>query len=220
MNTIYQVQPLTLGDVATYPLASRKSKVSVTDFAKAIPSNAGISKFCDSLPGILAADDLKAVLSGIQLARRNSRTILWGTGGHVIKTGLGPLMVDLMRRGFVSGIAMNGAALIHDFEIALSGRTSEDVAAGLEEGKFGMATETGLFLNQIESSAAFSGMGYGEAAGISGWSQALAAKRASQRARQRVHTSHPRHNSPGDRYGHSAHAPCGGRRGPRRRHAS
>ena len=147
MNTIYQVQPLTLGDVATYPLASRKSKVSVTDFAKPIPSNGGISKFLDSLPGILAADDLKAVLSGIQQARRNSRTILWGIGGHVIKTGLGPLIVDLIRRGFVSGIAMNGAALIHDFEIALSGQTSEDVEAGLNEGKFGMATETGLFLN-------------------------------------------------------------------------
>src|SRR6266481_5866571 len=165
MNTIYQVQPLTLGDVATYPLASRKSKVSVTDFAKPIPSNAGISKFFDALPGILAADDLKAVLSGIQQARRNSRTIMWGTGGHVIKTGLGPLVVDLMRRGFVSGIAMNGAALIHDFEIALAGQTSEDVETGLNEGKFGMATETGFFLNQIAGTAAFSGIGYGESAG-------------------------------------------------------
>ena len=179
MNTIYQVQPLTLGDVATYPLASRKSKVSVTDFAKPIPPNAGISKFFDSLPGILAADDLKAVLSGIQQARRNSRTILWGIGGHVIKTGLGPLIVDLMRRGFVSGIATNGAALIHDFEIALSGQTSEDVEAGLNEGKFGMATETGLFLNQIASSAAFSGIGYGEAAG-----KFLAGRKLSPRNKQ------------------------------------
>jgi Deoxyhypusine synthase len=177
MNTIYQVQPLTLGDVATYPLASRKSKVSVTDFAKPIPSNAGISKFLDSLPGILAADDLKAVLSGVQQARRNSRTILWGIGGHVIKTGLGPLIVDLIRRGFVSGIAMNGAALIHDFEIALCGQTSEDVEAGLKEGKFGMAT--GLFLNQIASSAAFSGTGYGEAAG-----KFLAGRKLSQRNAQ------------------------------------
>ncbi len=113
----------------------------MTDFAKPIPPNAAISKFFESLPGILAADDLKAVLFGIQQARRNSRTILWGIGGHVIKTGLGPLIVDLMRRGFVSAIAMNGAALIHDFEIAISGQTSEDVEAGLGEGKFGMATE-------------------------------------------------------------------------------
>ncbi len=99
-------------------------------------------------------------------------------GGHVIKTGLGPLIADLMSRGFVSGIAMNGAALIHDFEIALSGQTSEDVEAGLSEGKFGMATETGLFLNQIASTATFSGIGYGEAAGKFLASRKLAAKNA------------------------------------------
>jgi hypothetical protein len=165
MRTVYQVGPLTLGDVATYPLASRKSKVCVQDFAKAVLPNAAIAKFLDALPSILAATDLRSVISAIQQAKREGRTILWGMGGHVIKTGLGPLIVDLMRRGFVSGIAMNGAALIHDFEIALSGGTSEDVEAGLGQGKFGMATETGLFLNQIASSAAFSGIGYGEAAG-------------------------------------------------------
>ena len=164
MNTVYQVQPLVLGDVATYPLASRKSKVSVADFAKPVPGNA-TAKFLDALPRILAADELRGVLSAIQQAKRQGRTILWGMGGHVIKTGLGPLVVDLMRRGFVSGIAMNGAALIHDFEIALSGQTSEDVEAGLSEGKFGMATETGFFLNQIAGTATFSGIGYGEAAG-------------------------------------------------------
>src|SRR6266404_603188 len=165
MNTVYQVHPLVLGDVATYPLASRKSKVSVADFAKPFSGNAAIAKFLDTLPRILAAGDLRGVVSAIQLAKRQSRTILWGMGGHVIKTGLGPLIVDLMRRGFVSGIAMNGAALIHDFEIALSGQTSEDVEAGLSEGKFGMATETGFFLNRIAGTAAFSGIGYGEAAG-------------------------------------------------------
>lgn len=165
MNTVYQLQPLTLGDVATYPLASRKSKVSIADFAEPVTPNAPLAKFLDSLPTILAAADFRAAMSAIQLARRQRRAILWGMGGHVIKTGLGPLIVDLMRRGFVSGVAMNGAALIHDFEIALSGRTSEDVEAGLDEGKFGMATETGLFLNQIAGSAAFSGIGYGEAAG-------------------------------------------------------
>jgi hypothetical protein len=165
MNTLYQVQPLVLGDVATYPLASRKSKVSVADFAKPASGNAAIAKFLDTLPRILAADDLRNVVSAIQLAKRQGRTILWGMGGHVIKTGLGPLIVDLMRRGFVSGIAMNGAALIHDFEIALAGQTSEDVETGLNEGKFGMATETGFFLNQIAGTAAFSGTGYGESAG-------------------------------------------------------
>ena len=165
MNTLYQVQPLVLGDVATYPLASRKSKVSLADFAKPISGNAAVAKFLDTLPGILAADDLRNVVSAIQLAKRHRRTILWGMGGHVIKTGLGPLVVDLMRRGFVSGVAMNGAALIHDFDIALAGQTSEDVETGLIEGKFGMATETGFFLNQIAGTAAFSGIGYGESAG-------------------------------------------------------
>jgi hypothetical protein len=165
MNTVYQMQPLVLGDVATYPLASRKSKVSVADFAKPVSGNAAMAKFLDTLPRILAADDLRNVVSAIQLAKRHRRTILWGMGGHVIKTGLGPLVVELMRRGFVSGIAMNGAALIHDFEIALAGQTSEDVETGLNEGKFGMATETGFFLNQIAGTAAFSGIGYGESAG-------------------------------------------------------
>jgi hypothetical protein len=165
MNGVYQVQPLTLGDIATYPLSSRKSKVSVADFAKPFSSNASVTKFLESLPRILAAEDLRAVVQAIQQAKRSRKAILWGMGGHVIKTGLGPVIADLMRRGFVSGIAMNGAALIHDFEIALSGQTSEDVEAGLGEGKFGMATETGLFLNQIASTATFSGIGYGEAAG-------------------------------------------------------
>jgi hypothetical protein len=165
MSSAYQLQPIVLGDVATYPLASRKSKVSVSDFAKPVGPNSSVSRFLAALPAILASSDLRAVLAAIQHARRHRRTILWGMGGHVIKTGLGPVIADLMRSGFVSGIAMNGAASIHDFEIALSGQTSEDVEAGLDRGAFGMATETGLFLNQIASTATFSGIGYGEAVG-------------------------------------------------------
>jgi Deoxyhypusine synthase len=165
MNTVYQVQPLTLGDIATYPLASRKSKVSIADFAKPVTKNVSFANFLQSLPRILAAGDFRGVVDAIQQAKREGRTILWGIGGHVIKTGLGPLLADLMRRGFISAIAMNGAALIHDFEIALAGQTSEDVEAGISKGKFGMSMETGLFLNQIASSASFSGIGYGEAAG-------------------------------------------------------
>jgi hypothetical protein len=165
VNTVYQVLPLLLGDVATYPLGSRKSKVSLADFAKPVAANSSVTKFLGALPKILAAADLHSVVHAIQQAKRSRKAILWGMGGHVIKTGLGPVIADLMHRGFVSGIAMNGAALIHDFEIALSGQTSEDVEASLGEGKFGMATETGLFLNQIASTATFSGIGYGEAAG-------------------------------------------------------
>jgi len=162
----YITQPITLGEVATYPLASRKSKVSVADFAKpAKKPKPSFTNFLDSLPNILAAQDLRALLASIQQAKRARKAILWGIGGHVIKTGLGPVLADLMGRGFVSGIAMNGAALIHDFEIAISGNTSEDVEAGLGAGQFGMATETGFYLNQIASSANFSGIGYGEATG-------------------------------------------------------
>src|SRR5579859_475955 len=164
-KSAYTTQPITLGDVAGYPLASRKSKVSLADFAKPPAPNASFAKFLDCLPNILAAQDLRALLSAIHTAKRVKKPILWGIGGHVIKTGLGPILCDLMRRGFVSGIAMNGAALIHDFEIALSGSTSEDVEAGLGAGAFGMARETGAYLNKVASAAAYSGIGYGEAAG-------------------------------------------------------
>jgi hypothetical protein len=163
--SIYSIQPITFGAVHTYPLALRKSKVSVRDFAKPLPANTSFAKFLDSLPNFLAANDLRRVLSAIQTTRKQRRAILWGIGGHVIKVGLGPLLVDLMKRGFVSGIAMNGAALIHDFEIALAGNTSEDVEAGLGAGQFGMAEETGKYLNEIAKLAHRLRIGYGEAAG-------------------------------------------------------
>jgi hypothetical protein len=163
--SIYSIQPITFGAVHTYPLASRRSKVSVRDFAKPAAANISLAKFLDSLPKILAAEDLRQLLGAIHTARRKRRAILWGIGGHVIKVGLGPLLVDLVKRGFVSGIAMNGAALIHDFEIALAGNTSEDVEAGLGEGQFGMAEETGKYLNEIAKMAHRLRIGYGEAAG-------------------------------------------------------
>jgi hypothetical protein len=163
--SIYPIQPLTLGSARTYPLASRKSKVSVRDFAKPPGANASMSKFLDSLPNILAANDLGSVLTAIQRARTEQKAILWGIGGHVIKVGLGPILIDLMRRGFVSGIAMNGAALIHDFEIALVGNTSEDVEVALGDGQFGMAEETGEYVNEIAKLASRIRIGYGEAAG-------------------------------------------------------
>ena len=163
--SVYSIQPLTLGSVRTYPLASRSSKVSVRDFAKAPAANTSFTKFLDSLPDILAAGDLRRVLTAIHYARWGRAAILWGIGGHVIKVGLGPVLIDLMRRGFVSGIAMNGAALIHDFEIALAGNTSEDVEAAIGDGRFGMAAETGEYVNEISKLAARIRIGYGEAAG-------------------------------------------------------
>jgi len=163
--SVYSSRPVTLTNLQTYPLASRKSKVSVRDFAKPPASNLSLAKFLDSLPNVLAAADLRKLLAAIQHARRERRTILWGIGGHVIKVGLGPVLIELMRRGFISGIAMNGAALVHDFEIALAGNTSEDVEGGLGIGAFGMAAETGEYLNQIAKIAMRARLGYGEAAG-------------------------------------------------------
>ena len=163
--SVYSIQPITFGGVHTYPLATRKSKVNVKEFARPMGANASLRKFLDSLPDILAAKDLRAVLSAIHAAKKQKKAILWGMGGHVIKVGLGPLLIDLMRRGFVSGIAMNGAALIHDFEVAMVGNTSEDVEAGLSEGKFGMAEETGKYINEMAKLSHRLRIGYGEAAG-------------------------------------------------------
>jgi hypothetical protein len=163
--SIYDIAPLTFGGLKTYPLASRKSKVSTKDFGKAPKSNASFTKFLDALPNFLAAKDLRELLWRIRTARQRRAAILWGIGGHVIKVGLGGVLIDLMRRGFVSGIAMNGAALVHDFEIALAGSTSEDVEAGLGVGQFGMAAETGEFVNEMAKLAWRTRIGYGEAAG-------------------------------------------------------
>jgi len=162
--SIYAIHPVTLGGVRTYPLSGRKSKVTVRDFAKP-PRAASVTKFLDSLPKILAAQDLRDVSSSIRSARKQKRAILWGIGGHVIKVGLAPVLIDLMEKGFVSGIAMNGAALIHDLEIAMAGNTSEDVEVALGKGEFGMAEETGWGLNEIAKLAHRIRLGYGEAAG-------------------------------------------------------
>lgn len=163
--SIYPTRPITLTALHTYPLSSRKSKVSTKDFAKPPSSNAALAKFLDALPNLLAAADLRNLLAHIHTARKQRKPILWGIGGHVIKVGLGPILIDLMRRGFISAIAMNGAALVHDFEIALVGNTSEDVEVGLGAGQFGMAAETGEYLNQIAKLAMRARLGYGEAAG-------------------------------------------------------
>ncbi len=163
--SIYEIAPLRFDGIRTYPLAKRRSKVRVRDFARPIRRGASARELLGSLPRILAAQDLRAVAAAIRKARAGRKVILWGIGGHVIKVGLGPILIDLLRRGFVSAIAMNGAALIHDFEIALVGNTSEDVEASLGGGRFGMAEETGLYINEMAVGAARSGMGLGEAAG-------------------------------------------------------
>jgi hypothetical protein len=152
-----------LSAVRTYPLKSRASKARVEDFARPVAPGNGIGAFLDGLPNILAAADLKAVARAVAAAADEDAGIVWGLGAHVIKTGLGPVLIDLMERGFVSAIATNGAAVIHDFEIALSGATSEDVDRTLGPGTFGMAEETGRLLNIAINDGVGRGYGIGQA---------------------------------------------------------
>ncbi len=154
-----------LSAVVTYPLKSRRSKASVEDFARAYAKGAGLAHWIESLPTILAAADFTAVVGAIVDARRNDRVVLWGLGAHVIKTGLSPIIIDLMERGFVSALAMNGAGAIHDFEIALAGATSEEVDESLGSGRFGMADETGRLLNSAINDGVAAGLGIGQAVG-------------------------------------------------------
>jgi hypothetical protein len=154
-----------LSGVRTYPLASRQSKARVEDFARPYEKGSGVAAWIDHLPDILAGADFKAVVSRLQRARREDGGIIWGFGAHVIKTGLSPVLVDLMRRGYVSALATNGAGLIHDFEIALSGATSEDVDEALGPGRFGMAEETGRLLNEAIAAGVDRGLGIGQAVG-------------------------------------------------------
>lgn len=152
-----------LSGVRTYPLASRKSKANAADFATPVRSGATVRELLDSLPSILAAADFKAVVEALRAAHRGDHGIVWGLGAHVVKTGLSPVLIDLMERGFVSALAMNGAGVIHDFELALSGATSEDVDEALGPGRFGMADETGRMLNAAINEGVGRGLGLGQA---------------------------------------------------------
>ena len=154
-----------LSGVKTYPLRSRQSKVTLGQFATPYKAGSGVSGLVGSLPGLLAARDFKQVVRAIAAAKAEGRAIVWGLGAHVLKTGLSPVIVDLMERGFVSAIATNGAGIIHDFEIALAGQTSEDVDATLGPGTFGMAEETGTQLNHAINEGVATGLGLGQSIG-------------------------------------------------------
>jgi len=118
-----------------------------------------------AFPRILAGETFRAVIEALGAARSVGKPILWGLGGHVIKCGLAPVLLDLMERGYATAFALNGAAAIHDFEIALAGATSEDVEAVLPDGRFGMAEETGREMNKAIAEGARDGIGLGEALG-------------------------------------------------------
>ncbi|HKP71778.1 MAG TPA: hypothetical protein VJT82_02505 [Pyrinomonadaceae bacterium] len=161
------LRPLDLEKVNTYPLASRPSKVAASDFAQTFAADSSLREFLDTLPNILAVRSLREIAVQVRRARELGKPIIWGIGGHVIKTGLAPIIIDLMNRGYVSAVAANGSVLVHDAEIALVGSTSEDVDATLGEGAFGAAEETGKLLNEAAQAGERDQLGLGEAMGRS-----------------------------------------------------
>lgn len=165
--SVYNFDPIDFSRIATYSLYDRPSKVTVRDFAKPLSDEQAnaTAALLGSLPNILAAESLRAVVAAIVEAKAKGRAIIWGFGGHVIKTGLAPILIDLMRRGFVTALATNGSGIIHDFEIALAGWTSEDVDSALGSGAFGMAEETGRLLNEAIKRGAAGDLGIGESVG-------------------------------------------------------
>lgn len=169
----YPKRPLDLGGLRTIPLEQRGGKVKTADFASVYRKGSGIVGWLESLPRILAGNSLRAAVDAVLNARRRGRALIWGLGGHVIKCGLAPVLVELMQRGFVTAFAVNGSTAIHDFEIALAGHTSEDVEAVLPDGRFGSAEETGLGMNQAIANGDREGLGIGEAIGR--WLESTAA---------------------------------------------
>lgn len=163
--SIYSIKPYDLSGVVTYPLENRKSKVQTGDFAGVVAAEGSFRDFWDSLPCILAAAELSELVARLQSARSVGKPIVWGLGGHVVKVGLAPVLIDLLQRGWVQGLAMNGSSAIHDFEIALSGSTSEEVDAELQSGAFGMAEETGAGINEALRQGAEENLGAGESIG-------------------------------------------------------
>jgi deoxyhypusine synthase len=165
-------QPLDLSKIKTYSLSDRPSKVKADDFARIWQKGSSFRVFLDSLPNILAGRDLRDVIAAIATAHADNRTIIFGLGAHVIKVGLNPVIIDLMERGIITSVAMNGAGIIHDAELAMIGQTSEDVATALEDGSFGMARETCDFLSEAVKTVQGHKTGLGKAVG-----QAIIARR-------------------------------------------
>lgn len=163
MSIYENLKPTDFADIKTYELASRPSKVSVKSFAKPILANDSLKEFLDKMPNILAVKSIRELATRINRAKDLNKPIIWGIGGHVIKTGLAPILIDLMQRRFLTAIACNGSVLVHDTEIALVGFTSEDVDATLGQGDFGAAKETGEILNIAAKNGQNDKLGLGEA---------------------------------------------------------
>ncbi|HVP00521.1 MAG TPA: hypothetical protein VMT15_20755 [Bryobacteraceae bacterium] len=161
----YSEKPLAFDALKTVPIDARGGKVRVEDFARPYEKGDGLTGWLESLPKIIAGECFRGVVQALRRARDQKRAILWGMGGHVVKCGLADVLLDLMRRDWVSGFVMNGAASIHDFEIAIAGQTSEDVEAVLPDGRFGAAEETGREMNLAILEGVREGLGMGEALG-------------------------------------------------------
>jgi hypothetical protein len=155
-----------LSRVRTVPLKRRANKVGAAEFAKPPGKDRSFRAFLESLPDILVARDFKRLVDAIAEAHRKQRAVVVMLGGHIVKTGLAPLLTSLMDRGIITHVAMNGSAAIHDYEMARFGGTSEDVAAGLKDGTFGMAEETGREMNEAFRRGSALGMGMGECLGV------------------------------------------------------
>lgn len=164
-DTMKKYKPVSLSKIKTYPLLRRKSKVEIA--SAAIPHMPGNSfnDFIHGLPDILAARDLTAVIHAVITAQKNKRHVILGMGAHPIKVGLSPIIIDLMKKGIVTAIATNGACIVHDFELSFTGQTSEDVAEELCKGTFGMAKETGEYINKAINSGVKKGLGIGKSLG-------------------------------------------------------
>jgi len=157
--------PLDFSRITTYPVSERANKVAVEDFAAVHARGGSVAAFLKTLPNFLAAADFKAVVEAIAAAVKGGRPVLLMMGAHPIKCGLNPLIVDMMRRGIISAVALNGAGAIHDFELAYQGETSEDVQKGLDDGSFGMVEETSRMMNEALEAGVNRGEGAGQALG-------------------------------------------------------
>jgi hypothetical protein len=162
---VSKIKPISLDDIKSYPLNERVSKVSLEDLGEPWKPGGKMSRWLKSLPKTLAANDLRNVADRIVQATRSGKLIVLAMGAHVIKVGLTPVIIDLMERGIIDGLAMNGAGIIHDAELAMVGQTSEDVSDQIKDGKFGMAEETGRILNEAITEGASQGDGLGKAVG-------------------------------------------------------
>jgi deoxyhypusine synthase len=158
-------RPLDFSKVRTYPVTKRFSKVQTALLGKKVKKGASVRTFLSGLPDILAAQNLTVIARKIADSKRHNKTVLLGMGAHPIKVGLSPLIIDFMERGIIHAVALNGAGVIHDFELAYMGETSEDVAATLKDGSFGMGEETGTFINEAISDGSKNQLGVGAAVG-------------------------------------------------------